>query len=187
MTAEPTFFRSADELRAWFAQNHATATELHLGYYKKSSGEPTVTWSDSVDEALCVGWIDGVGRSVDEHRHAKRFTPRKKGSIWSAVNIRKVEALIRAGRMLPAGLRAYEARREGRVGIYSYEQRQVELPEPYRGQFQMHVAAWAFFQAQPPGYRKQMSWRVASAKQEATRMKRLEQLIAASAQGRRVL
>ncbi len=183
---ESTFFRSTEELRAWFAQNHATATELHVGYHKKGSGEPTITWSESIDEALCVGWIDGVGRSLDERRHTKRFTPRKKGSIWSAVNIKKVEGLIREGRMLPAGLKAYEARREGRVGIYAYEQRQVELPEPYRGTFQANGAAWEFFRAQPPGYRKKECWRVVSAKQEATRLKRLEQLIAASAQGRRL-
>ena len=183
---EPTFFHSVEELREWFARHHATATELVAGFYMKKAGAAYIPWPDTVDEALCVGWIDGIKRNVDAERYTIRFTPRKKGSIWSAVNIRKAEALIRAGRMRPAGLREYEARRENRVGIYSYEQRQVDLPEPYLGQFQANAAAWEFFHAQPPGYRKKMFWLVVSAKQEATRLKRLEQLIAASAQGRRL-
>ena len=184
--ADLTFFRTPADLRAWFAQNAGTARELHAGFYKKGSGEPSVTWSESVDEALCVGWIDGVRRNVDEQRYTIRFTPRKQGSIWSAVNMRKVEVLTREGRMQPAGIKAYEARRVNRVGIYSYEQRGAELPEPYRGTFQANAPAWEFFQAQPPGYRKLVTWRVVSAKQEATRLKRLEQLIAASAQGSRL-
>ena len=181
----PTFFRSAAELRRWFAENAATSKELHVGYYKRGSGEPTLTWSESVDEALCVGWIDGVGRSLDESRHTKRFTPRKKGSIWSAVNIRKVEALTAEGRMQPAGLAAFAARRENRSVIYSYEQRAAEWTEPYHSQFKANAAAWAFFDAQPPGYRKKLCWWVVSAKQEATRLKRLEKLIAESAHRRR--
>ena len=155
-------------------------------YHKKGSGEPTLTWSESVDEALCVGWIDGVGRAVDDRRHSKRFTPRKKGSIWSAVNIRKVEVLIAEGRMQPAGLAAFAARSEKRSGIYAYEQREAELTEPYDSLFKANAAAWAFFQVQPPSYRKKFIWRIISAKQEATRRKRLEMLIAASASGLRL-
>ena len=181
-----TFFRSPAELREWFGQHHATVRELQVGYYKKNSGEPTLTWPESVDEALCVGWIDGIRRGLDERSYTIRFTPRKTGSIWSAVNIRRVEALSREGRMLPAGLKAFEARRENRSGIYSYEQRHSELAEPYGSILRQNGAAWEFFRAQPPSYRKKLGWWIVSAKQDATRLKRLEKLIAASASGRRL-
>lgn len=183
--ADLTFFRTPAELRGWFERHAATARELHAGFYKKASGEPGITWPESVDEALCVGWIDGVRRNVDEQRYTIRFTPRKPGSVWSTVNIRKVEALTAQGRMQPAGLAAFALRKEDRSSIYAYEQRDAELPDPYRKVFQANAAAWEWFQAQPPGYRKLASWGVVSAKQEATRLKRLETLIAESAAGRR--
>jgi len=179
-----TFFRSPAELREWFEQHHAAARELHAGYFKKSSGEQSVTWPESVDEALCVGWIDGVRRSLDERSYSIRFTPRKMGSIWSAVNIKRVEVLSREGRMLPAGLKAFEARHENRSAIYSYEQRHSELAEPYASLLRQNKPAWEFFQAQPPSYRQKLGWWIVSAKQEATRLKRLEKLIAESARGR---
>ena len=180
------FFRSPAALRKWLEVHHATAQELWLGYYKKGSGKPSVTWPESVDEALCFGWIDGIRKSVDEQSYTIRFTSRKPNSIWSAVNIRRAQALIEAGRMQPAGLKAFQARRENKSGIYSYEQRRDELEEPYNGLLRMNQAAWEFFQAQPVSYRKAVNWWVISAKKEETRLKRLQQLIDDSARGQRI-
>ena len=184
----PIFFQTPDDLRRWFAENHATARELHVGYHKKAVGEPSITWPESVDEALCVGWIDGVRRRLDERSYMIRFTPRKATSIWSAVNIARVAALTAWNRMLPAGLAAFAARRESRSAVYSYEQtHHAGLDPAHEALFKNHPAAWEFFQRQPPGYRKLAIHRVTSAKQEATRLRRLEKLIAESAQGRRLL
>lgn len=180
----PKFFRSPLELRTWFAKNHTTAKELLVGFYKKGSGNPSITWPESVDEALCVGWIDGIRRSLDEDRYTIRFTPRKPGSTWSAVNIKRVSALSAEGRMLPAGLAAFDKRKENKSGIYSYEQRPQTLPEPYAGTFKKNQRAWVFFQSQPPGYRRAATWWVLSAKQEGTRLKRLAMLIADAKAGR---
>lgn len=180
----PVFFPTPADLRKWFQAHHATEAELLVGYYKKDSGQPSITWPESVDEALCVGWIDSIRRSLDDRRYTIRFTPRKPGSVWSAVNIKRANELIAQGRMRPAGLKAFEARKENRSGIYSYEQRSPELVEPYSKKLRQNKAAWAFYQAQPPSYRKAVNWWVVSAKQEATRLKRLNQLIDLSAQGR---
>ena len=157
-----------------------------MGCYKRGSGEPSITWPELVDEALCVGWIDGVRRSLDGRSYTIRLTPRRKGSIWSAVNIRRVEILTSEGRMQPAGLRAFAARRENRSGIYSYEQREDRLPEPYAGLLKANAEAWQFFEAQPSSYRQKLVWWVVSAKREETRRLRLEKLIAASAAGQRL-
>jgi len=181
-----TFFPRPADFRKWLGKNHATAKELLVGFHKKDSGKPSVTWPESVDEALCFGWIDGIRRRVDDVSYTIRFTPRKSTSIWSAVNIRRVAVLTREGRMEPAGMKAFEKRRENRSGIYSYEQRRAQLEEPYAGILRKNETAWRFFEAQPPGYRKLMSWRILSAKKEETRLKRLEQLIDASARGRRL-
>ncbi len=183
---ESKFFRSSAALRKWFEQHHTTAQELWVGYYKVSSGRPSVTWSESVDEALCFGWIDGIRKGVDDARYTIRFTPRRSGSIWSAVNIGRVRVLTRQRRMRPAGLVAFQARRENKSGIYSYEQRSATLVEPYATQLRRNPAAWAFFQAQPGSYQKAVNWWVVSAKREETRLKRLAQLIADSAKGRRI-
>jgi len=183
---EITFFHTPADLRAWFDQHHQTAQELWVGYYKKSSGEPSITWPKSVDEALCFGWIDGIRRSVDETRYTIRFTPRRQRSIWSAVNIQRVLALKEAGRMRPAGLRAFDARQENKSSIYSYEQRRDQLDEPYASLLQHNQAAWDFYLAQPASYRKAVNWWVVSAKLEETRLKRLEQLIEDSANSRRI-
>jgi uncharacterized protein YdeI (YjbR/CyaY-like superfamily) len=179
-------FRSPAELRRWFASHHATATELWVGYYKQGSGKPSVTWPQSVDEALCVGWIDGIRKSVDAQSYTIRFTPRKPTSVWSAINIKRVAALQAEGRMRPEGLAAFARRRENKSGIYSYEQRRDQLEEPYGALLRENAAAWEFFQAQPPGYRKTIGWWVVSAKQEATRRQRLQKLIEESARGRRI-
>jgi uncharacterized protein YdeI (YjbR/CyaY-like superfamily) len=180
------FFRTPAALRAWFARNHATKTELWVGFYKVGSGKPSITWPESVDEALCCGWIDGIRKTIDAGSYKIRFTPRKKTSIWSAVNIRRVKALIEEQRMLPAGLEAYGAKRENKSGIYSYERRRAELDEPYLGHFKKHRVAFAFFSAQPPGYRKVAIWFIVSAKREETRLKRLDVLVEASARGKRL-
>ena len=180
-----TFFATPDELRAWLERNHDTAQELFVGFYKKGSGKPSLTWSDSVDEALCFGWIDGVRRSIDEESYVIRFTPRKPRSTWSAVNVRKVGELTRQGRMTPAGIAAFEARSEARTGIYSHEQAETPVLEPdQERRFRANRKAWAFFQAQPPSYQKTAVWLVVSAKKPETREKRLAALIADSAAGR---
>jgi uncharacterized protein YdeI (YjbR/CyaY-like superfamily) len=159
---------------------------LWVGFYKTGSGKPSITWPESVDEALCVGWIDGIRKSLDEVSYTIRFTPRRTRSIWSAVNIRRVRALTRQGRMRPAGLEAFKARQDNRSGIYSYEQRSENLPEPYAGIFRTSKSAWGFFQSQPPSYRKVTGWWIVSAKKEETRLARLDKLIEASAAGRRL-
>ncbi len=182
----PKFFKTPSTFRKWLAANHAKSKELWVGFYNKKSGKPSITWPESVDEALCFGWIDGVRKNIDEESYKIRFSQRKPGSIWSSVNNRNVERLIKEKRMQPAGLKAFAARKEYRSGIYSYEQRSPELVEPYLGKLKRNKAAWKFFQAQPPGYRKIMNWWVVSAKQEATRLKRIEKLIEESAQGRRM-
>ena len=184
---EATFFATPEQLRAWFEQNHASARELWVGYYKKGSGKPSITWPESVDEALCYGWIDGIRKSVDDTSYTIRFTPRKSTSIWSAVNIRRVGELTELGRMQPDGLAAFAKRKEEKSGIYSHEQRNAAALEPeWEQQFRANQAAWAFFEAQPGSYRKAAIWWVVSAKQEATRRKRLATLIDDSAHGRTV-
>jgi uncharacterized protein YdeI (YjbR/CyaY-like superfamily) len=180
------FFRTPADLRKWLQKHHASAVELWVGYYKVASGKASITWQESVDEALCFGWIDGIRKTIDAERYTNRFTPRKAVSTWSAVNIRRVQALIEKKRMQPAGLKAFEARREYRSGIYSYEQRPTELVEPYLSLMKRDKAAWVFFQAQPPSYRKTLTWYVISAKQEQTRLKRLKTLIEACTRGRRL-
>jgi uncharacterized protein YdeI (YjbR/CyaY-like superfamily) len=181
-----TFFETPADLRKWFREHAASADELWVGFYKTDSGRPSITWPESVDEALCVGWIDGIRKRIDDVSYKIRFTPRRQGSVWSAVNMRRVEALTAARRMRPAGKKAFDARTANRSGIYSYEQRRDQLEEPYSGLLRKNKAAWEFFQAQPPSWRKAVGWWVVSAKQEETRMKRLEKLIAASAAGKRI-
>jgi uncharacterized protein YdeI (YjbR/CyaY-like superfamily) len=182
---KPRFFRTPAAFRAWLAKNHATTPELLVGYYKRASGRPSMTWPESVDEALCFGWIDGIRKRLDEDGYSIRFTPRRPRSIWSAVNIKRALELDALGLMTPSGRRAFDARLENRSGVYSYEQRSDTLPEPYGGMLRKHKAAWAFFQAQPPSYRKMTCWWVVSAKKEETRLKRLSLLIEDSARGRR--
>src|SRR6185295_20249111 len=173
----PTFFKSPSAFRAWLKKHHATANELWVGYYKKGSGKPSMTWPESVDEALCFGWIDGVRKIIDDTSYVIRFTPRRARSVWSAVNIKRVKELTEQGLMQPTGLKAYEARTENRSGIYSHEQESVELDERSRKKFKKHGEAWKFFQAQAASYRKTATWWVLSAKKEETRVKRLEKLI----------
>jgi uncharacterized protein YdeI (YjbR/CyaY-like superfamily) len=183
---KPTFFRTPADFRKWLMKHHATKDVLLVGFHKKDSGKPSITWPESVDQALCFGWIDGVRKRIDETSYTIRFTPRRTGSIWSNVNINRAQALIAEGQMQSAGLKAYEARKQFKSGIYAYEQRTVELPEPYNRMLKKNKAAWSFFEAQPPGYRKLMSWWIACAKKEETRVKRFEKLIAYSIEGKRL-
>ena len=182
----PTYFKTPAAFRAWLEQNHATKDDLLVGFHKTASGRPSMTWPESVDEALCFGWIDGVRKSVDAERYTIRFTPRKSGSVWSTVNVGKVQVLLESGRMQPAGMAAFERRKEERSGIYSHEQGSVELPEPYLGVLRGNTAAWQFFQKQPASYRKAASWWIVRAKQEKTRLSRVENLVACSARAERV-
>lgn len=183
---KPKFFATPAAFRAWL-EHHDKAPELLVGFYKKDSGKPSITWPESVDQALCFGWIDGIRKRVDDVAYSIRFTPRKPGSIWSAVNIKRVDELIKMGLVHPAGLKAFEKRDEKKSAIYSYEQRHtVSLTPEYENQFRANKAAWDFFEAQPPGYKKQLTYRIVTAKREETRLKRLAALIDASAQHRRV-
>jgi uncharacterized protein YdeI (YjbR/CyaY-like superfamily) len=179
------YFTSPSDFRRWLEKNHATRQELWVGYHKKNSRQTSMTWPESVVEALCFGWIDGIRKSVDDLRYTIRFTPRRRGSIWSAVNIKRARELSDKGLMEPAGMAAFNARKENKSGIYSYEQRSANLDVPYEKELKQNKAAWDFFYAQPPSYRKAVGWWIVSAKQEATRIKRLERLMRESARGKR--
>jgi uncharacterized protein YdeI (YjbR/CyaY-like superfamily) len=182
--AAPVFFETAALFRAWLAQHAATATELVVGFYKVGSGRPCMAWSESVDEALCVGWIDGLRTGIDALSYKIRFTPRKASSTWSAVNLAKMQQLMAQGRMQAAGLAAYEKRR---IGNYSYEQADnAQLTHAHEALFRQHPQAWAFFAAQPVRYQHQMAWRILSAKQQVTRDGRLAKMIEASQHGKRL-
>ncbi len=184
---DPIFFETPSQLRDWFDANHETATELWLGSYKKATGKPSVTWSESVDEALCVGWIDSVRYSLDAERSAQRFTPRRKGSNWSAINVAKIAELRAAGRMRPAGEAAFALRREDRTGVYSFEQpNDPQLTADEESRFRANEGAWAWFSARAPSFRKQVLHWVISAKRPETRERRLAALIADSAEGQPV-
>lgn len=179
------FFESAEALRDWFDAHHATAAELWVGYHKVATGRPSLRWSDAVDEALCVGWIDGVRYSLGPDAHAQRFTPRRAGSIWSAVNVGKVGELTAAGRMRPAGLAAFAARRPERTAVYSHERPTAALSDDELATFQAVPDAWAAWERVAPSYRRQAIHWVTSAKRRETRAKRLGELIAAAGRGER--
>lgn len=181
------FFATAAEFRAWLEAHHESVDELWMGLYKKSSGRPSITWPESVEEALCFGWIDGLRKSIDEVSYRIRFTPRRPGSIWSTVNVEKARELIESGRMRAPGLEAFNVRKEDRARRYSFEQGDVALGEELEAEFRANARAWTFFQAQPPSYRKTLIWWVVSAKREETRRRRLAKLIRESEAGRRIL
>lgn len=177
----PRFFATPADFRRWLAKHQDTASELVVGYWKKATGKPSVTWEETVDEALCYGWIDGVRRSLDDEAYTVRFTPRRPGSIWSPRNLERVEVLRAEGRMEPAGLVVWEGRREDASALY--EARNQEFNADQRAAF---GETWAFWMAQPAGYRRQWTNWALTAKQEATRARRLAALVAASQAGRRV-
>ncbi len=183
---EPVFFATPAAFRAWLEAHHSSDEPLWVGYYRKATGRPSVTWEETVDEALCFGWIDGVRKRRDETSYVIRFTPRRPGSVWSARNFERVEALRAAGRMRPPGLAAYAHRDKHAHSGYAVADRPTEFPPEIAARFQAHPSAWAFYQAQPAGYRKQTVFWVTSAKRDATRERRLAQLIADAAEGLRV-
>jgi uncharacterized protein YdeI (YjbR/CyaY-like superfamily) len=182
---EPIFFETPSEFRAWLEAHHAEARELWVGFHKKGSGKPSITWPESVDEALCFGWIDGVRKSLGEESYVIRFTPRKTRSTWSAVNIMRMQELIAEGRARAAGLAAFGARTDDRSAIYAYEQRRTAKLEPeHERELRANPEAWAYFQSRPPSYRRTAIWWIVSAKREETRLRRLRTLIEDSAAGR---
>ena len=184
---KPRFFASPQDFRAWLEEHHDTAAELWVGFHRKGSGRPSITWPEAVDEALCFGWIDGVRKRIDETRYTNRFSPRRRGSNWSAVNVKRAEELVDRGLMRPAGLEAFRARKADRSGVYSYEQRKAAaLDPPDERRFRTNRKAWTFFQSSPPSYRQAAVWWVISAKREETRQRRLARLIEDSAHGRTV-
>ena len=183
---KPTFFKTPADFRSWLERHHARADALLVGFYKKESGKPSITWPESVDEALCFGWIDGIRRRIDDIRYSIRFTPRRRGSIWSNVNTKRVVELIKDKRMRPAGVKAFEARDPKKTGIYSFERETATLPAEFEKAFRANTKAWKFWEAQPPGYRRLAAYFVTSAKQDETRRRRLDVLIRDSAQGTRL-
>lgn len=181
---EVQIFATAADFRSWLAMNHARVTELWVGYCRKGVPKPSITYREAVDEALCFGWIDGIGYRIDDESHTNRFTPRTKRSSWSGVNVRRVAELMAEGRMHPAGIAAFEARTADNTGIYSYENRPAELPKQYAKRLSANERASTWWEAQTPGYRRAATWWVVSAKQPATRDRRLEQLIGDCEAGR---
>ena len=184
----PVLFATPARFRAWLARNADKATALNVGFCKVGSGRPSITWPESVDEALCYGWIDGVRRRIDDDAYQIRFSPRRKGSVWSAINIARAQELIAAGRMRPRGLREYERRIERRSRVYSYEQpRATELSDEELRRFRRDKQAWSWFESQAPSYCRVMLHWIASAKQPATRARRLDKLIESAAAGVRLV
>ena len=183
---KPTFFATPAEFRKWLKKHHKKETELLVGFYKVDSGKPSMTWSESVDQALCFGWIDGVRKSMGEESYTIRFTPRKTTSIWSAINIKKVQELWKAGLMMPEGEKAFSLRTESKSKVYSHEKESVTLDPTYEKQFKKNKLAWKFFKDQAPSYKKVITHWIMNAKQEATRLSRLEKTIKESEQQRRL-
>jgi uncharacterized protein YdeI (YjbR/CyaY-like superfamily) len=185
MTATPTFFAAEAEFRFWLAAHHETAPELLVGFWKKGNGRPSIDWPQARDQALCFGWIDGVRKSLGADSYTIRFTPRRKGSIWSDVNVARYDALTAAGRMTAAGVRAFEDE-TARKGVYAYENALARLTGAETALFRADKAAWADWDRRPPGYRKVVLHWVTSAKKPETRARRLATLIADSAAGRKI-
>lgn len=187
MKPEIEYFQTPSAWRAWLKANHCTAKELHVGFFKKHAATPSITWPQSVAEALCFGWIDGVRKRIDDNRYVIRFTPRRRGSIWSAVNMRLMKELESAGKMTDAGRAAFDACTQAKSEVYSYERKNAALDDERLRQFKKNKSAWAYFDAQPPGYKKKIAWWIMSAKTDETRNRRLAQLIEASVAGKRLI
>ena len=183
---KPKFFSTPDKFREWLERNHDSASELLLGFHKKSSGKKSITYAEALDEALCYGWIDGVRKNLDETSYTIRFTPRKARSIWSNVNVNHVERLTKEGRMRPAGIEAYARRDPKLTGIYAFENRPRELSPEFEKAFRKNKTAWSFFEKQPPGYKRLVIFRVMEAKREETRLKRFKDLVEVSEKGLRL-
>jgi uncharacterized protein YdeI (YjbR/CyaY-like superfamily) len=186
MPDAPKFFKSGPEFHRWLEKHHGDTAELLLGFYKVGSGRGGITYQQALDEALAFGWIDGVRKSLDDASYTIRFTPRKTRSVWSAVNIKRVNELIADGRMQPAGMEAFGRRTDDKSAIYAYEQRRAGLDPASERQFRANKKAWEFFQAQAPWYQRTAAYWVTSAKKEETRAKRLSILMRDSEGGRRI-
>jgi len=182
----PTYFATQQDFRNWLEKNHDKESELWVGFHKVGSGKPSLTWPQSVDQAICFGWIDGLRKSVDAGSYCIRFSPRNPKSIWSAINIRKVEEMNKLGLMHPAGLAVFEKRDEQKSTLYAYENRPDKLSPDYENLFKSHPEAWEFFQLQPPSYQRITAMWVMDAKQESTRQKRLAELVADSEAGLKI-
>lgn len=180
------FFKTQTAFRKWLEKNHAKKTEQWVGFHKRSTGKLSITWPESVDEALCFGWIDGIRKSIDENSYVIRFTPRNPKSIWSSINVKHVARLTKLGLIHPAGVKAFEARDEKKSAIYSYENKDKKLPPEYEKKFKANKKAWAYFSSQAPWYQRTASHLVISAKQETTRLRRLDTLIKDSEKGKRI-
>ncbi len=183
---KPVYFKTASDFRKWLMINHDTAKELLVGFYKVKSSKPSITWSESVDQALCFGWIDGVRKSIDEESYSIRFTPRKENSIWSAINIKKVEELNKKELMYPPGTKAFQNRKENKSSIYSYEKSSVILPKKFEKILKSNKKAWQFFTNMAPSYSRAAIHWIVSAKREETKMKRLQELITDSENERKI-
>ncbi len=183
---QPVFFATQSDFRSWLTENHDKVSVLFVGYYKISSGKPSMTWSESVDQALCFGWIDGVRQSIDKESYFIRFTPRKPKSIWSAINIKKIEVLTANGLMKPAGFTAFAWRTDSQSKIYAYENEPLLLTDNFENTFKLNQKAWSFFQTMPQSYKKTAVKWVMSARQESTREKRLQELIMDCEAGRKI-
>jgi uncharacterized protein YdeI (YjbR/CyaY-like superfamily) len=182
----PIFFKNQTAFRRWLGKNQDRESEILVGFFKVNSGKANMTWSQSVDEALAFGWIDGVRRSIDKESYCIRFTPRKPNSTWSAINIKKAEKLIEQGLMNRSGLELYQNRKIDKSGLYSYENKPATLPPEFEQLFKMNINAWEYFSVQPPAYKKTIYFWVLSAKQETTRLARLNKLIRDSGRNKRV-
>lgn len=181
------FFPTPKDFRAWLKKHHASKAVLWVGYYKKATGKASITWPESVEEALCYGWIDGVRKKIDDEAYKVRFTPRRANSIWSKKNIDSVQQLLKEGRMQAAGIKTFESRQEEKSGLYSLEQKKaLNFSKTLRAQFEKEAAAWTFFNDQPPGYKKTITQWVMSAKREDTQQRRFDRLLALSKESRRV-
>jgi uncharacterized protein YdeI (YjbR/CyaY-like superfamily) len=184
--SEPRFFATRAKWRAWLERNHAKKTELVVGFHKVGTGRLSITYDESVEEALCFGWIDGVRRGIDETSYSMRFTPRRPKTYWSTVNLNRYAKLQAEGRVAPAGIEAYERREDDVDRRYSFERESIALDPDQVAALRANEAAWTFWEAQPPGYRKLATWWVVSPKREATRQAHLEKLIEHSAKGERI-
>ena len=183
---KPAYFPTSADFRAWLTENHAAHTELFVGFHKKDSGKPSITYPEALDQALCFGWIDGVRKSVSPTSYMVRFTPRKLKSYWSKVNTKRANELVKHGLMEPPGAKVFQARDQATTKRYSFERETAKLPPAFTKQFKSNPEAWTFFQSQPPYYKRVATFWVVSAKQEHTRLRRLESLIATSARHRRL-
>jgi uncharacterized protein YdeI (YjbR/CyaY-like superfamily) len=183
---KPRFFKSASAFRTWLEKHHGSTRELWVGFYKKASGKKAIAYPDAVDAALCFGWIDGVKKRVDGDSYMHRFSPRRAGSIWSAINSRRATELIALGVMAPPGLEVFERRDRAKTKLYSYENRPTAFDTAIERTFRANAAVWTFFRSQPPGYQKLMIFWIMSAKKDDTRLRRLSALIKSSAEGVRI-